>query len=91
MTATTTDTGVELVLDEDQFQPPKCEHYEHAEGTHRERHDSGPAKFELVMPCGLPLKVCAAFVAWLDWGGKIDCNRVKGEKHDKSTIVWVPL
>lgn len=88
---TTTSTDFELILDEDQFQPPQCEHYEHAEGVHRERHDSGPAKFELVLPCGLPMKVCAQFVAWLDWGGYITCKRQPGEMHDKSTIVWVPL
>lgn len=91
MTTTSSDTDFELILDEDQFRPPQCHYDEHSAGEHRERHDDGPAKFELVMPCGLPMKVCAQFVAWLDAGGRIDCSTVKGEKHDKYTIVWVPL
>jgi len=88
---TTTSTDFELILDESQFQPPQCEHYEHDEGIHRERHDSGPAKFELVLPCGLPMKVCAQFVTWLDCGGHISCKARKGEMHDKSSIIWVPI
>jgi hypothetical protein len=91
MTTTSFDLDFKFIMDEEHFEPPRCEHYEHDEGEHPERHDAGLAKFELVMPCGLPLKVCAQFVAWLDWGGRIDCGRVIGEKHDKSTIVWVPL
>lgn len=89
MTQTTSDVELITIL-ENEFEPP-CEHFEHGEGTHRERHDVGPARFELVMPCGRAFKVCAQFVAWLDADGTITCSRNKGEKHDKHSIVWLPL
>ncbi len=78
-----------IVVIEQQFEPP-CEHFEHQERSHPERHDDGPARYELIMPCGKPFKVCAQFVRWLDAGGTITCT-VKGDRHDKTTIVWTTI
>jgi hypothetical protein len=73
---------------EDEFEPP-CEHCTH--GKDKVWHSDGPAKFELIMPCGRPFKVCAQFIIALDAGGLIHCATNKREFHDKSSIVWSPL
>lgn len=91
MTMISSDVDAFELIELETAEPPKCEHFEHPKGEHPERHDKGQARFEVLLPCGRGYKVCAQFVAWLEAGGTLECTRRRAERHDKHSILWMPL
>lgn len=74
--------------DEETKQPEQCNHFQH--GRH-ESHGGGPAKFDVMFPCGASYKMCAHYVEWILAGNITECGARNGDFHDESNMVWVPL